>query len=443
VSYKSQRPTIIEDILAREILDSRGNPTIEVAVLLKGGAQGVAAVPSGASTGVHEAVELRDGDKNRYGGKGVLNAVGHVNATLREALVGRDATEQVLVDELMIELDGMANKGRLGANSILGISLAVAKAAASANQQPLYRYIGGVSARTLPVPMMNILNGGKHADNSMDMQEYMILPVGASTFHEALRMGAEVYQGLKKVLQGKKLNTNVGDEGGFAPSLGSNREALEVIVAAIEAAGYKPGVDICLGMDPAASEFYQDGTYVLAREGRTLTSGEMVDLYEQWLNEYPIISIEDGLAEDDWEGWAQLQQRLGHRVQLVGDDLFVTNTTRLKRGIQEHSANSILIKLNQIGTLTETLAAIEMAKCAAFTAVVSHRSGETEDTTIADLVVATNAGQIKTGAPARSERVAKYNRLLAIEEELGAETARYAGFSAFYNVPVLSARALQ
>jgi enolase len=441
MSYKSQRPTMIEDIQAREILDSRGSPTIEVAVLLIGGARGAAAVPSGASTGAHEAVELRDGDKKRYGGKGVLSAVRNVNDTIREALVGRDANEQVLVDELMIKLDGTANKGKLGANAILGVSLAVARAAANANQQPLYRYIGGVSARTLPVPMMNILNGGKHADNSTDMQEYMVLPVGAPTFHEALRMGAEVYQGLKKVLHDKKLNTNVGDEGGFAPSLSSNREALEVIVAAIEAAGYKPGVDIFLGMDPAASEFYQDGKYVLAREGRTLTSREMVDLYEQWLNDYPIITIEDGLAEDDWEGWAQLRQRLGHRVQLVGDDLFVTNTERLKRGIQEHSANSILIKLNQIGTLTETLAAIEMAKCAAFTAVVSHRSGETEDTTIADLVVATNAGQIKTGAPARSERVAKYNRLLAIEDELGEETARYAGFSAFYNVPVLYARA--
>ncbi len=441
MSYKSQRPTMIEDIQAREILDSRGSPTIEVAVQLIGGARGLAAVPSGASTGAHEAVELRDGDKKRYGGKGVLSAVRNVNDTIREALVGRDANEQVLVDELMIKLDGTANKGKLGANAILGVSLAVARAAANANQQPLYRYIGGVSARTLPVPMMNILNGGKHADNSTDMQEYMVLPVGAPTFHEALRMGAEVYQGLKKVLHDKKLNTNVGDEGGFAPSLSSNREALEVIVAAIEAAGYKPGVDIFLGMDPAASEFYQDGKYVLAREGRTLTSSEMVDLYEQWLNDYPIITIEDGLAEDDWEGWAQLRQRLGDRVQLVGDDLFVTNTERLKRGIQEHSANSILIKLNQIGTLTETLAAIEMAKCAAFTAVVSHRSGETEDTTVADLVVASNAGQIKTGAPARSERVAKYNRLLAIEDELGEETARYAGFSAFYNVPVLNARA--
>lgn len=436
----SHKNTIIEDIQAREILDSRGTPTIEVAVELVGGARGVAAVPSGASTGVHEAVELRDGDKSRYGGKGVLKAVGHVNEAIREALVGRDAAEQTLMDRLMIGLDGTANKGKLGANAILSVSLAVAKASANAYQQPLYRYLGGVSANVLPVPMMNILNGGKHADNSTDMQEYMILPVGASSFHEALRMGAEVYQGLKKVLHDKKLNTNVGDEGGFAPSLGSNREALEVIVSAIESAGYKPGVDIFLGMDPAASEFYQDGKYVLAREGRTLTSSEMVDLYEQWLNDYPIVSIEDGLAEDDWAGWSELRQRLGHRLQLVGDDLFVTNTERLKRGIQDRSANSILIKLNQIGTLTETMAAIEMAKQAAFTAVVSHRSGETEDTTIADLVVATNAGQIKTGSPARSERVAKYNRLLAIEDELGEEVARYAGFSAFYNVPTLLAR---
>ncbi len=402
--------TTIEDVAAREILDSRGNPTIEVEVLLMGGEKGVAAVPSGASTGVHEAVELRDGDKRRYGGKGVLTAVRNVNETIREAIVELDAIDQVTVDEVMIELDGTPNKGALGANAILGVSLAIAKAAASALQQPLYRYLGGVSARTLPVPMMNILNGGKHADNSTDMQEYMILPVGAPTFHEALRMGAEVYQSLKKVLHARKLNTNVGDEGGFAPSLSSNREALEVIVAAIESAGYKPGVDIFLGMDPAASEFYDKGKYVLAREGRTLTSSEMVDLYER------------------------------NRIQLVGDDLFVTNTARLKRGIEEHSANSILIKLNQIGTLTETLAAIEMAKRASFTAVVSHRSGETEDTTIADLVVATNAGQIKTGAPARSERVAKYNRLLVIEDELGEKTAHYAGWSAFYNVPALYGR---
>ncbi|HEY4384375.1 MAG TPA: phosphopyruvate hydratase, partial [Ktedonobacteraceae bacterium] len=344
-------------------------------------------------------------------------------------------------DEVMISLDGTPNKGKLGANAILGVSLAIARAAANAYSLPLYRYLGGVSARTLPVPMMNILNGGKHADNSTDMQEYMILPVGASSFREALRMGSEVYQGLKKVLHGRKFNTNVGDEGGFAPSLSSNREALELIVDAIQAAGYKPGVDIFLGMDPASTEFYNNGKYELAREGRTLTSSEMVDLYEKWLNEYPLISIEDGLAEDDWEGWSLLRQRLGNRLQLVGDDLFVTNTERLKRGIAEHSANSILIKLNQIGTLTETLDAISMAKQAAYTAVVSHRSGETEDTTIADLVVATNAGQIKTGAPARSERVAKYNRLLVIEDELGSETARYAGFSAFYNVPSLYAKA--
>ncbi len=438
---KSQRSTIIEDLQAREILDSRSSPTIEVAVLLRGGAYGVAGVPSGASTGVHEAVELRDGDKKRYGGKGVLNAVQNVNDTIRKALVGRDAAEQTLIDRLMIELDGTANKGKLGANAILGVSLAASKAAANASGQSLYRYIGGVSANTLPVPMMNILNGGKHAANSTDMQEYMVLPVGASTFHDALRMGSEVYQSLKKVLHDKKLNTNVGDEGGFAPSLSSNREALEVIISAIEAAGYKPGKDIFLGMDPAASELFDNGKYVLAREGRTLTSSEMVDLYEQWLNEYPIISIEDGLSEDDWEGFALLSKRLGNRIQIMGDDLFVTNTERLKRGIKEHSANSILIKLNQIGTLTETMAAIEMAKRAAFTAVVSHRSGETEDTTIADLVVATNAGQIKTGAPARSERIAKYNRLLAIEDELGKEVAQYAGFSAFYNIPTFSANA--
>lgn len=433
--------TIIEDVTAREILDSRGNPTIEVEVLLMSGERGVAAVPSGASTGAHEAVELRDGDKHRYGGKGVLTAVNNVNATLRETLIGLDATDQETLDAMMIELDGTPNKGMLGANTILGVSLALAKASASAMQQPLYRYLGGVSAHVLPVPMMNILNGGKHAENSTDMQEFMILPVGAPTFREALRMGAEVYQALKKVLHDRKLNTNVGDEGGFAPSLGSNREALEVIVSAIEQAGYKPGEDIFLGMDPAASEFYENGKYVLAREGRTLTAKEMVDLYEQWIGEYPIISIEDGLAEDDWDGWAELTRRLGNRVQLVGDDLFVTNTSRLKRGIEQDVANSILIKLNQIGTLTETLEAIEMAKRAGYTAVVSHRSGETEDTTIADLVVATNAGQIKTGAPARSERVAKYNRLLVIEDELGESAARYAGFSAFYNVPALYARA--
>jgi enolase len=431
----------IEEVIAREILDSRGNPTVQVEVFLTGGAQGVAAVPSGASTGAHEAVELRDGEKDRYGGKGVLKAVANVNDLICDELIGLNATDQAMLDAVMIQLDGTPDKGRLGANAILGVSLAVAKAAANSQRQPLYRYLGGVAARTLPVPMMNILNGGKHADNSTDMQEYMVLPVGARTFREAVRMGAEVYQGLKKVLHGRKLNTNVGDEGGFAPSLNSNREALEVIVAAIESVGYTPGVDIFLGMDPAATEFYVNGKYELAREGRTLTSREMVALYEQWISEYPIITIEDGLAEDDWEGWAYLCERLGKRIQLVGDDLFVTNTTRLKRGITEHAANSILIKLNQIGTLTETMDAIEMAKRAAFTAVVSHRSGETEDTTIADLVVATNAGQIKTGAPARSERIAKYNRLLAIEDELRGKMARYAGFSAFYNVPGLYAKA--
>lgn len=433
--------TTIEDVTAREILDSRGNPTVQVEVLLIGGARGIASVPSGASTGAHEAVELRDGDKSRYGGKGVLNAVANVHDAISDAIIGLDATDQTTLDEVMIALDGTPNKAKLGANAILGVSLAVAKAAANALDLPLYRYLGGVSARTLPVPMMNILNGGKHADNSTDMQEYMILPVGAPSFREALRWCAEIYQGLKKVLHDKKLNTNVGDEGGFAPSLGSNREALEVIVDAIGKAGYKPGVDVFLGMDPASTEFYQDGKYVLAREGRTLSSKEMVDLYEQWINEYPIITLEDGLAEDDWEGWSHLRERLGNRVQLVGDDLFVTNTERLKRGIAEHSANSILIKLNQIGSLTETMDAIEMAKRASFSAVVSHRSGETEDTTIADLVVATNAGQIKTGAPARSERIAKYNRLLVIEDELGDETARYAGFSAFYNVPSLYRKA--
>ena len=433
--------TTIEAVTAREILNSRGNPTIQVEVLLIGGARGAAAVPSGASTGAHEAVELRDGDKRRYGGKGVQRAVANVENAISEAIVGLDATDQVLIDETMIGLDGSPNKANLGANAILGTSLAVARAAAEVLQQPLYRYLGGVSTRMLPVPMMNILNGGKHAENSTDFQEYMILPVGAQTFSEAVRMGAEVYQGLKKVLHDRRLNTTVGDEGGFAPSLGSNRAAWEVIIAAIETAGYKPGVDIFLGLDVASTELYQNGKYVLAREGRTLTSAEMVDLYEKWIGEYPIISIEDGLAEDDWEGWSLLRKRLGHRLQLVGDDLFVTSTMRLKRGIQEQSANSILIKLNQIGSLTETLSAIEMAKRASFTAVISHRSGETEDTTIADLVVATNAGQIKTGAPARSERVAKYNRLLAIEDELGAETARYAGFSAFYNVPSLYAKA--
>ena len=439
VNYTTGDATIIEDMFAREVLDSRGNPTVEVTVRLMGGAQGTALVPSGASTGAHEAVELRDGDKQRYGGKGVLTAVNNINEVLLDALTGLDAREQVALDEQMIELDGSPNKGKLGANAILGVSLAVARAAAAALELPLYRYLGGVSARTLPVPMMNILNGGKHAEDSTDVQEFMILPVGASSCAEAVRWGAEVYHALKQVLHDRKLNTNVGDEGGFAPSLGSNKDALEVILAAIESAGYKPGTDICLGLDPAATEFYANGAYTLAREGRTLSTTQMIDLYEEWIGAYPIISIEDGLAEDDWQGWAELTKRLGDRVQLVGDDLFVTNTERLARGVRESVANSILVKLNQIGTLTETLAAIEMAKRAGYSAVVSHRSGETEDTTIADLVVATNAGQIKTGALARSERVAKYNRLMAIEEELG-DSARYAGFSAFYNVRALASR---
>ncbi len=432
--------TLIEAITGREVLDSRGNPTVEVTASLLGGAQGTALVPSGASTGAHEAVELRDGDPKRYGGKGVLTAVENVNTTIQDRLTGIDALDQPLIDSVLLELDGKPDKSNLGANALLGVSLAVARAAAQASDLPLYRYLGGVAAHVLPVPMMNILNGGKHAENSTDFQEYMILPVGAPTFAEAVRMCAEVYHALKRVLHDRKLNTNVGDEGGFAPSLPANRDALEVITDAIGRAGYKAGHDICLGMDVAATELYQNGKYVLAREGKTLSAAEMVNLYEQWIGEYPIISIEDGLAEDDWEGWKTLTDRLGKRVQLVGDDLFVTNTQRLSRGIQEGVSNAILIKLNQIGTLSETLAAIEMAERARMAAVVSHRSGETEDTTIADLVVATNAGQIKTGAPARSERVAKYNRLMAIEQELG-DIARYAGWSAYFNVPELAKRA--
>jgi enolase len=439
VLNRSGDATIIEDLYAREILDSRGNPTVEVSVTLVGGATGTAMVPSGASTGAHEAVELRDGDPERYGGKGVLTAVNNVNELLQDALTGLNALDQVALDEQMIQMDGTSNKSKLGANAILGVSLAIARAAATALSLPLYRYLGGAAARTLPVPMMNILNGGKHAENSTDLQEFMILPVGAPSLTEAVRWSAEVYHALKKVLHDRKLNTNVGDEGGFAPSLGSNKDALEVLIAAIENAGYKPGEDIFLGIDAAASEFYENGRYVLAREGRILTASEMIGLYEQWADSYPIISLEDGLHEDDWQGWAELTDRLGDRIQLVGDDLFVTNTERLNRGINEEVGNSILVKLNQIGTLTETLAAIEMAKRASYSAVISHRSGETEDTTIADLAVATNAGQIKTGAPARSERVAKYNRLMAIEEELG-DSARYAGFAAFYNVPALTGR---
>jgi enolase len=401
--------------------------------VLDGGAIGRAAVPSGASTGAHEAVELRDGDPERYGGKGVLTAVENVNETLAEELWGFDALDQVGLDEMLIGLDGTGNKGNLGANAILGVSLAAAKAVAEALGLPLYRYLGGVGARTLPVPMMNILNGGKHAVDGPDLQEFMAMPVGAPTFAEALRWGAETYQALKKVLKKKGYGTGVGDEGGFAPSLKSNEEAVEVIIEAIQQAGYVPGQDIFVALDPAASEVYRGGKYVLSKEGRSLTGEEMVAFYEDWVNKYPIISIEDGLAEDDWESWVLMTKRLGSRIQIVGDDLLVTNVERLAMGIERKAANSILIKLNQIGTLTETLAAIEMAKRAGWTAVVSHRSGETEDTTIADLVVAVNAGQIKTGAPCRSDRVAKFNQLLRIEEALG-DAAVYAGREAFYNI---------
>ena len=424
--------TTIIDVYAREIMDSRGNPTVEVDVLLEDGSFGRAAVPSGASTGAYEAVELRDGG-DRYLGKGVQNAVDNVNEIIAAEIIGMDALDQVAIDQAMIELDGTDNKGKLGANAILGVSLAVAKAAADATGLPLYNYLGGVNAKVLPVPMMNILNGGEHADNNVDIQEFMIMPVGANSFAEALRMCAEIYHNLKAVLNAKGLNTGIGDEGGFAPDLASNEEAIAVIIEAIEKAGYKPGDDIVLALDVAATELYKDGKYHLEGEGKVLTAEEMVAYYEELINKYPIISIEDGLSEDDWEGWKMMTQRIGDRVQLVGDDLFVTNTERLAKGIEKGVANSILIKVNQIGSLTETIDAIEMAKRAGYTAVVSHRSGETEDTTIADLVVAMNAGQIKTGAPARSERVAKYNQLLRIEEMLG-EAAQYAGKSAFYNL---------
>ncbi|MGB9662066.1 MAG: phosphopyruvate hydratase [Moorellaceae bacterium] len=425
--------TIINDIYAREILDSRGNPTVEVEVVLESGAMGRAAVPSGASTGAYEAVELRDNDQHRYLGKGVQEAVNNVNSIIAPEIVGMDALDQRAIDQQLIELDGTPNKGKLGANAILGVSLAVAKAAAAALGLPLYRYLGGVNAHTLPVPLMNILNGGKHADNNVDLQEFMVVPAGAENFAEALRMGAEIFHHLKAVLKGKGLNTAVGDEGGFAPNLSSNEEAIEVILEAISRAGYEPGKDAFLALDPAATELYRDGKYVFAGEGVTRTSEEMVEFYASLIEKYPIISLEDGLAEDDWEGWRLLTQKLGGKVQLVGDDLFVTNTQRLRRGIEMGVANSILIKVNQIGTLTETLEAIEMAKQAGYTAVVSHRSGETEDTTIADIVVATNAGQIKTGAPSRTDRVAKYNQLLRIEEELDL-AATFAGLKAFYKV---------
>ena len=425
----------IEEIIAREILDSRGNPTVEVEVVTVDGDGGRAAVPSGASTGVHEAVELRDGDARRYGGKGVLQAVENVNTVIADALFGVDVTAQTTIDAILLELDGTANKGKLGANAILGASLACAHAAAATVGLPLYRYLGGAGARTLPVPMMNILNGGKHAVNSTDLQEFMVMPVGAASFAEALRWGAETYHSLKKVLKKKGYSTNVGDEGGFAPSLGYNAEAIEVILEAIEAAGYRPGEDIMIALDPASSEIYdaKTGLYDLAKEGRKLNSAEMVEFYVDWVNRFPIISLEDGLAEDDWEGWQMLNAAIGDRVQLVGDDLLVTNTARISRAIAENSCNSLLCKVNQIGTLTESIAAVEMSQRAGWTAVVSHRSGETEDATIADLVVGLNTGQIKTGAPARSDRVAKYNQLLRIEEDLG-EAAVYPGLAAFTNI---------
>jgi len=422
--------SVIESIYGREILDSRGNPTIEVEVFLFGGAVGRSAVPSGASTGAYEAVELRDGDKKRYGGKGVLEAVGHVNTDLAEAVVGLDAFDQVAVDTVMREVDGTPNKSRNGANAILGVSLAVARAAAEAAGLPLYRYLGGPNARTLPVPMMNILNGGKHAEgSSVDMQEFMVMPVGAESFREGLRWGVEVFHTLKKTLAGRGLNTNVGDEGGYAPSLASNQEALDLIIEAIEKAGYKPGQDLAIALDPASTEFFEKGKYVLAGEGTTLKGEEMAAFLKGWTEKYPIVSIEDGLAEDDWATWTALTAEIGDKVQLVGDDLYVTNTERLQRGIDEKAGNAILVKLNQIGTLTETLEAIELAHRAGFRSVTSHRSGETADTFIADLAVATNSGQIKTGAPSRVDRVAKYNQLLRIEEELG-DAAIYPGRSA-------------
>ena len=427
--------SVIIDVFGREIMDSRGNPTVEVEVVLEDGAFGRAAVPSGASTGAFEAVELRDCDKGRYLGKGTLDAVAHVNEEIAEALIGLEADDQRTIDDIMLEVDGTDNKGALGANAILGASLACAKAAAESAELPLYKYVGGANAHLLPTPMMNILNGGVHADNNVDFQEFMIMPVGADSFAEALRWCAEIYHTLKKVLHDAGLGGGVGDEGGFAPNFKTNEEPLEYVTKACEAAGYKPGVDIMFAMDPASTEFYDADKqkYVLAGEGRELTSAEMVDYWEALVNKYPIISIEDGMAEEDWDGWKALTERIGDRVQLVGDDLFVTNSKRLAKGIEMGCANAILIKVNQIGSLTETLEAIEMAKQAGYACVMSHRSGETEDTTIADLSVACNTGQIKTGAPCRSDRVAKYNQLLRIEEELDS-AAVYAGMSAFYNI---------
>ena len=425
--------TEIEEIYAREILDSRGNPTVEVETTLEGGSIGRAAVPSGASTGAFEAVELRDGDKKRYFGKGVLKAVENINSFIAPEIEGMDATYQREIDQAMIDLDGTENKSKFGANAILGVSLSVARAAAGALELPLYKYIGGVNSHIMPSPMMNILNGGKHADNTVDLQEFMVMPLGASSFSQALEMGTEVFHQLKAVLKKDGLNTAVGDEGGFAPDLKTNEDAIKYIIKAIKKAGYKPGKDIFIALDPAATEFFIKGKYNLEGEGKVLTPTQMADYYESLVEKYPIISIEDGMAEEDWKGWKQLTEKIGDRVQLVGDDLFVTNTKRLRKGIELGVANSILIKVNQIGTLSETLDAIEAARVAGYTAIVSHRSGETEDTTIADIVVGINAGQIKTGAPSRTDRVCKYNQLLRIEEDLGAE-ARYPGLDAFYNI---------
>jgi enolase len=423
----------IVDIVGREILDSRGNPTVECDVLLESGTMGRAAVPSGASTGSREAIELRDGDKGRYLGKGVLKAVEHINTEISEAVLGLDASEQAFLDKTLIDLDGSDNKGRLGANATLAVSMAVARAAAEESGLPLYRYFGGMGAHQLPVPMMNVINGGAHANNNLDLQELMIIPVGAPTFREAVRYGAEVFHALKKIIDGKGMTTAVGDEGGFAPNLASHEAALQMIMEAIDKAGYKPGEQIAIGLDCAASEFHKDGKYHLDGEGLVLTSAEWTDILAGWVGKYPIVSIEDGMGESDWDGWKHLTDQLGAKVQLVGDDLFVTNTKILKEGIDKRIANSILIKINQIGTLTETFAAIEMAKRANYTAVISHRSGETEDATIADIAVGTNAGQIKTGSMSRSDRVAKYNQLLRIEEDLG-DVAAYPGRAAFYNL---------
>ncbi len=425
--------SLIVDVYAREVLDSRGNPTIEVEVVTEEGAFGRAIVPSGASTGAFEAVELRDGDKGRYLGKGVEKAVNNVNDIIAEEIVGWEVSDQVGIDEYMIELDGTDNKGKFGANAILGVSIAVARAAAEEHNMELYEYIGGTNAKTLPVPMMNILNGGEHADNNVDIQEFMVMPVGAESFKEALRMGAEIFHNLRSVLKERGLATSVGDEGGFAPNLSSNEEALKTIVEAIEKAGYKPGTDVCLALDVAATELYDNGKYNLKGENRVLSVEEMIDYYVDLVDKYPIISIEDGLDEEDWEGWKLLSEKLGDKIQLVGDDLFVTNTTRLQKGLDQGVANSILVKLNQIGTITETLDAVELAKRHGYTAVISHRSGESEDTTIADLAVAINAGQIKTGAPSRTDRVSKYNQLLRIEDYLGINS-RYDGIKTFYNL---------